>query len=197
MRKQKPVKFYKLTNYTENHKKFQYQTGLNTDTKLLGSFRDQYEGMQFVPDFLLYRHLNTPSGLKWFAREVIIPNDATVCVLRDCFKTNMFILAERKEIWFDHDLSFRIVKKNGIALRWVYPKIVTNEMRMKAFNSCSQSTAFTNQKIVDEEEDKPDKRSGSETVMSDEEKVDELQLTEEELHDYWTLKWKSWLGKMQ
>ena len=183
MKKQKPVKFYKVTCYDEVHRTFKYQTGLNIDYKPLGLFRDEYTGMQFVPDFLLYRHLITRNGLKWHVREVTIPTDANVCVLKDCFKTNMFVLGLRTEIWFDYDLSIRIVKKNGIALRWVYPKIVTDEMRKRAFDVCSQSTQFSNQKIINEEE-----INGK--------KVNENDFSQDELYDYWVLKLKTWLNKI-
>lgn len=87
----------RLTNETENHNGFQYNTGLNVDTK------------QFVPNEkcgpggLYFCHLKDifdwiESGDNVYIRLVTIPDDARVYTGYSKFKTDKLILSERVKI---------------------------------------------------------------------------------------------------
>lgn len=148
----------KLTNQTENHHGFQYQTGLNIDT---GSIRNRpcSQGLYFteldkIPLWLDYKHHKVVikdqdetyvdyvvDPMIWY-RTVTIPDTAQVYIEKDKFKTDQFILSERKRIEelsdpqlllkiLDKDyrrykyvkqtpeLSLEVVKINGLARKYV------------------------------------------------------------------------------
>jgi hypothetical protein len=126
-------KFYKLTNEMEIHKGFQFETGLNIDSNPLGLYEDEYTGLYFCEDNQIYRWIHNPSGLMYHVREVFIPDDAVVCVLLDCFKTNKFYLDEPIPIWTNHYFCTEIVKKYNTAIKWVGPEILTADFVREIF----------------------------------------------------------------
>ncbi|ARF12146.1 hypothetical protein Klosneuvirus_3_281 [Klosneuvirus KNV1] len=94
------IKFYKLTFQNENHRGFQYKTGLNIDTnKFIPMPWDT--GLYFTEESLiihwkdLYIQRNEQFSYK---RHVIIPDDARVYGCYDKIKVDKFILEDKEEL---------------------------------------------------------------------------------------------------
>lgn len=86
---------YKLTNNSEKHYGFKYQTGLNVDTKKFNPTKTCLPGGLYFCDLFnvkiwynYYQHI----------REVIIPDDAEVYVEDGKYKANMIYLSEKTKI---------------------------------------------------------------------------------------------------
>ena len=93
--------FVKLTNQSENHHGFQFQTGLNIDTIPFNPQGDcQPGGIYFcsieqLPRWLYY---NSEVGQMFYARFVTIPDQARVWIESNQFKADHLILGERQWI---------------------------------------------------------------------------------------------------
>lgn len=95
-----PIKFYKLTNKSENHRGFQYVTGLNIDTQIFYKYINS-PGLHFTQE----KHIDWwKSNFKnnsielLYKRRVIIPDDAIVYCEYNQIKANKIILGEREDI---------------------------------------------------------------------------------------------------
>jgi 3-dehydroquinate synthase class II len=114
--------FYKLTNITENHNNYQYNDGLNTDTKIFKPSLSCNGGMYFTDIHnigLWLTHINTK-----YIREVEIVDDSLVCIEDKKFKTNKFILKKRTLLkdfvfWNDNDFCLLTIVQNGNSLEYV------------------------------------------------------------------------------
>ena len=130
------VQFVKLTNETEKHNDFTFETGLNVDTIPFNP-NDQCEpgGMYFtnksnIPKWLYY----SLSKMCW-VRYVSFPDDAQVYIEENKCKSDKFYLGERMkikdlDIWKDKDYCMAAVQQNGLALEYV--KDQTPELCMAA-----------------------------------------------------------------
>ncbi len=136
-------KFFKLTNFYETHKFFEFKTGMNIDVNPLGIFDNEYSGLYFCDEDNIYRWIHYSSGLMIYIREVVIPDDAVVCVLDDCFRTNKFILGESDEIWNNYEICLKIVKKYSVAIKWVNNKILTTELKEIVIKGDNQAKNYT------------------------------------------------------
>lgn len=95
----------KLTNITETHNGFTYQTGLNVDTlEFKPSGSCNRGGFYCCAMSSACNWLDYGSGTMHFYRMVTLPDDARVWVEEDKFKVNRFVLSERKTIFDDEEL---------------------------------------------------------------------------------------------
>ena len=92
-------KFVKLTSESENHNRYQFETGLNVDNKL---FKPEGKclggGIYFCLLEKMSMWLNYTNKPMVYARWVSIPDDAFVWIEEDKFKANLMILSEKKKI---------------------------------------------------------------------------------------------------
>ena len=105
------TKYYKILNEKENHRDFQYKTGLNVDTVPFNpSGKCQPGGLYFseVKDIFVYLDYGP------YIREVVLPNDAKVykepCGTK--LKADRIILKEREE-WCSLKVFKRLVEEGA------------------------------------------------------------------------------------
>jgi hypothetical protein len=121
----KDYKFVKLTNETENHNDFQFQTGLNIDRVKFNPVGSCSPGGIYFTDCNKYiRWLSYGGQSMYWIRDVHVPYDAQVYVEKNKFKADKIILDERRPIgelidWSDNDMCKIPVQKNGNALQYV------------------------------------------------------------------------------
>jgi hypothetical protein len=105
--------FVKLTNETENHNGFQFQTGLNIDTK---EFKPNGHcsagGIYFCSKKNMLKWIKYSKTVCVNYRSVLIPDDAKIYTEKGKFKTDKIILSEKKHIWSDNKLCKKIVNYN-------------------------------------------------------------------------------------
>jgi hypothetical protein len=121
-------KFVKLTNKSEYHNDFQFQTGLNIDHIPFNPVGKCSAGGIYFTDINKYLLWLTYScqPMHW-TRDVIIPNDAQVYVENNKFKCDRIILGVRQPInWSDGKICKQAVRQKPSALRWVTDQ--TNEI---------------------------------------------------------------------
>ena len=126
-------KFVKLTTETENHNGFQFKTGLNIDTLQFSPVGECKAGGLY---FCEYDEIS-----QWYSygdkhciyyREVKLPDDASVYTEYDKYKTDKFILSERKKIWTDIKICEMIICRDIVNINddeeWEHPlKYVENQ----------------------------------------------------------------------
>ena len=115
--------FYKLTNESENHNGFKFKTGLNIDITNKGIFFTDIEHMYMWLDY----------GCKdmIYMRSIIIPNDATVTILKNKYKTNKIILSNRRKINNDKYLEKYIQSCFVNDSKCGYEKKFLNKLNLK------------------------------------------------------------------
>ena len=117
----KSTKLYRFTNDDEIHNDFQYNDGLNVDHLQFNPHGTcQPGGLYFVDDDHMIDYLISPS-FTWI-REVTIPHDARVYVDNGKYKTDKFVLGERKqrtEYKIEKHKCLEAVKQNGYALQQI------------------------------------------------------------------------------
>lgn len=139
--------FIKLTNESENHRCFQYQTGLNTDIIPFNpTGKYQAGGLYFcelnkLGEWINYVTINLEGKYDsmFYVRFVKIPHGAEVYEEIDSFKSDQLILGERQkiedlEIWNDQSYCLMTVKLNGYALQYVRNQ--TDEICLEAVKKC-------------------------------------------------------------
>ena len=91
--------FVKLTNKSENHNEYQFETGLNID-KLPFNPKGECQpgGIYFCLREDLSLWLNYNSEPMFYVRSVRIPDDAEVWIEKNKFKADRVILGDRKKI---------------------------------------------------------------------------------------------------
>ena len=139
-------KFVKLTNESENHNGYQFQTGLNVDTVEFNPKGScQPGGIYFCELGKLSKWLEYYYQKMVYGRSVSIPEDAEVYEEEDKWKADRLVLGEREEIgelgvWDDEKYCLEAVKENGSALKYV--KDQTEEMCMKAVRENGYALQF-------------------------------------------------------
>src|SRR5579872_48753 len=99
--------FVKLTNEEENHNGFQFEDGLNIDTKEFTPYGScNVGGLYFIQKKYEYKWLNYGNaGPMKYVRRVIVPYDARVYIDNGKFKADKLFLCPREEItkdkWFE------------------------------------------------------------------------------------------------
>jgi hypothetical protein len=87
--KYKYHKFVKLTNETENHNSFQFQTGLNIDHVKFNPVGECSQGGIYFTDInKIYIWLHYSDKHMYWIRNVTIPDDAQIYVETDKFKAD-------------------------------------------------------------------------------------------------------------
>jgi hypothetical protein len=110
--------FVKLTNKTENHRGFQYKDGLNIDTNEFGIQFDV--GLFFTEYDKIYKWIEINYNYSHsYYRIVTIPDYSQVCIDYDAYKTDKFILGERKEIFNDYIFCENIIKKKPSLFQYI------------------------------------------------------------------------------
>ncbi len=113
-------KWVRITNEEECHNGFQYQTGVNADTKPFNSETICGDGLYFCKQQDVVRWIGDGQG--FYIREVIIPDSDSHTVVIDfnlhAAKTQHFQLLERQDLW-THDFCRLAVQQNGLALGYI------------------------------------------------------------------------------
>lgn len=89
--------FIKLTNREEIHNQFKFTDGLNTDTRLIYSGNDD-GGIYFIDANNKNKWLEYGNKIMYYERDVTIPDNAIIYMINDNYKTNKFILGEKRLI---------------------------------------------------------------------------------------------------
>jgi hypothetical protein len=117
--------FIKLTNESENHNGFKFETGLNQDTIPFNpKGRCKAGGIYFCEYEKMGRWLKYRGEQMIYYRYVRVPDDAKVYIEKDKYKTDKLILTERKEIkeiidMMTEEMLLDIVKRDGYALEYI------------------------------------------------------------------------------
>jgi hypothetical protein len=117
----KDTKFYKITNSKENHRGLIYTDGLNIDNiyfKLIDN--SMMGGIYFAEEYYIINYIDY--GI--YIREVIIPDDACVCVEHAKFRADKLffkprILIEDFEGWSNNDFCELATSQDGSVLRLI------------------------------------------------------------------------------
>lgn len=95
------ILFIKLTNETETHNGFKFESGINVDIHEFNSTDECSKGgIYFIDEQEAWRWLyyNKEIGIMRYIRRVFIPNDAKVYVEANKFKADKLILGDRIEV---------------------------------------------------------------------------------------------------
>jgi len=109
-------RFFKLTNKTEIHNGFKYKDGVNEEEFNI----DTFKGLHFCEKQQIYLWIWYNGAVMYNIREVFLPDDSIISIETDCFKTNKFILGEKKSIIEDKYLLSTIKKKCKFKLKQLY-----------------------------------------------------------------------------
>jgi len=129
--------FYRLTNYKECHNGLQYKTGINADIRQFNPKGECESGGMYF--FHYSQMFNCISYCKYiyYIRKVSFTPESLIYVEKGKFKTNEFILGERKK--FDIQKFFkkyfkgknsvqRCINENGMILGYIDGKNQTEEI---------------------------------------------------------------------
>lgn len=115
------IKFYKVTNFKECHRGLFYNDGLNTDNIRFKIINDSMMGgIYFANQYCIIQYLDY--GI--YIREVVLPDDAWICVENNKFRANKLILKSRILIedfegWLNNDFCELAVNHDGSTLRHI------------------------------------------------------------------------------
>lgn len=119
------VKFYKFTNKKELYNGIQYNDGLI----VCENFNEINNGIYFydkynVPSLVNYTILGLiknklSKNIYYYIRKINIPDDATIVVEHNKFKTNKIILDTKKIILETEKLRILAVKNNSYAIKFI------------------------------------------------------------------------------
>jgi hypothetical protein len=145
--------FVKLTNSSEIHHSYQFQTGLNIDSIPFdprGECRPG--GIYFCSLDQLSLWLDYAPDPMFYVRFVTLPNDAQVWIEKDKFKADRLILSDRVkiadlDIWADETYCLRAVQQNGRALQYV--KNQTDAINLEAVKQCPYALEYVNNQTND------------------------------------------------
>lgn len=118
----KNKKLFRITNELENHRGFQYKTGLNIDT-------NNFDNKNFAGNGLFFGDNTNIIFFIWYGiniREVTLPDDANVIFDQNLnqYKTDKFILSDKRSLkdvqtwnWM-HSENVNFYGANNDALLW-------------------------------------------------------------------------------
>ena len=112
-------KFYKLTTETENHNGFKFKDGLNTDIHPINTNNCSEGGLYFTDENNISRWMWYGNKIMKWIREVEILNDSLIFVENDKYKTDKFILKQKKYLYEDEEICNSAVQQNGNSLKYV------------------------------------------------------------------------------
>ncbi len=118
------MKFYKLTTFTENYNGFQFKDGLNiykrlTDDEIYFTEIYEQESLSSQSDINIYTGEVYHDEMMEYIREVEILDDSIIYINDNTYKTDKFILGQRKKL-FEHELFCKsAVQRDGHVLRYV------------------------------------------------------------------------------
>jgi hypothetical protein len=123
------TKFYKLLNEDLLDNNFQYNEGLNVYTNYFSPYIFSDDGLYFTERDCIACFIED----KKYIYEVIIPDDAKVCIGLNNFKTDKMIISEpillsEWEGWNDTDFLKKAFKQNSNV---VYISIKNHELFLK------------------------------------------------------------------
>lgn len=134
--------YIKLTNECCSHNNFQYEEGLNTDTKefdITGSCNETGLHFSDYNNLVKWLHYGNNNHMHYIW-DVSIPDDALVIFTKEAVKCNKFILSNKRSIWDNNDMCMEIVKKEGLFLHYVTNQ--TEEICIEAIKQNSISIGF-------------------------------------------------------
>ena len=127
-------KLIKLTNKFCSHRGFKYKKGLNVDKYKL-VFGKNKGGFCFTDMLNISKWLKYYFYKMKYCWDIVIPDDATIHIYPDYYKSNKFILSNKRNIkdlkcWNNMKFCKYVVKQNPYAIKYV--KIQTPDMCMSA-----------------------------------------------------------------
>src|SRR5579872_5208649 len=146
------AKLVKLTNDTEIHHGFQFNDGLNIDTK---KFQPNGHcspgGIYFIEECYIHNwiHYDTINETKTMVniRKVTIPDDAIVYIEYDKLKADKIILGPKSEI--SRDIYIKAVNKISSWLRHVPLHLRDEEICTEAVRQCRASLQYVPDKLYE------------------------------------------------
>jgi hypothetical protein len=129
------ILFVKLTNETENHNGFQFQTGLNVNTKIINiTTKCTDDGIYFceINKLALWDYYNGEQMV--YCRPLKIPNDALVYVYDNKFETNKLILGDKREIstlqlWNNLNYCIKAVRLNKNIMKYIQSNDILKQVQ--------------------------------------------------------------------
>jgi len=158
----KNKKFYKFTNKKELHFGLKYHSGENVDPKEFDP-SDRYSGMHFFEQSQLLKYefytIGNPYDKTWWIREVILLPESKVYKEAGKYKTDRFILKERKRFRFNEDLSDYITKemcrkaieKDAYLFEYIPPSFVDYKLCLEVITLDPLSLEFIDDEYLTEE----------------------------------------------
>lgn len=101
--------YYKLTNLNEVHNEFQFEDGLNIDTVPFSPTGECGRGGLYFTDKENFHHW---IGSHTYVRLVTLPDDAKIYIENNKYKTDKFILGERRPIIDDPVAIMSVLHSN-------------------------------------------------------------------------------------
>lgn len=151
------TKFVKLTNSSECHNAFQFNDGLNIDTKSFDPYSvmecyDNIGGIYFVEKMDISKWIHYNDKTMCHVREVLIPDDAFVHINDGKFKTNKMILGHKKHI--DDEVYLNSVVHYYENLSYIPRELVTKKLcleTMKIHKNAHDILKYIPVEIIDKE----------------------------------------------
>jgi hypothetical protein len=147
--------FVKLTNESEIHNGFQFQTGENVDTiKFDPTGECKPGGLYFCEIYKLLQWINLGYNKMIYCRYVTITDDAQVYVEKDKFKADKFILSERIkvediDVWENEDYCRFAVKNYDYALKYIKPSTNYHQFCITSVKKNWDSVKYVNNSKID------------------------------------------------
>jgi len=149
-------KFYKFTNYKENHFGLQYCDGEIIDPKPFNPSGECLEGGMYFfeqSQLLLYGGYVASA---WWIREVILLPTSRVYKEKDKYKTDRFVLKERTRFYGDlseyitQKMCVECVKSDALMIQLIPGNLINEEMCLESVRQDGMILGFLPSSVINE-----------------------------------------------
>jgi galactose-1-phosphate uridylyltransferase len=144
--------YVKLTNKDCIHNDYQYKEGLNC---LNGKFNNEKiccsGGLYFCRYEDIGKWIYYNKKLMHYIWDVELCKDSKIVDMGSKLKTDKFILKNKRIIWSNEEMCKLAVKRNGLYLQYVKPKVMNEEICKLAVNKNGLSLQYVKPEVMNKE----------------------------------------------